>query len=605
MCGIFGGIGIKNFQVLKNMSRSILYRGPDKFNYFEDKKLFLGNNRLSIIDRKKGKQPFYSEDQNFVIVFNGTIFNFQEIKRYLEKKKISFKSNSDTEVLVNSFMYWKEECFKFFDGMWAAAIYDRKKKYLTLSRDYIGQKPLYYYNEKEKFIFASEIKSIFRNDIKKQINLKSLKEYFIYSHVPEPKTIFSNIYQVEPGQNLTLNCKNLDLKKRKYWDISNGPNYNKFFEKKNSDLEKIIRNKLDYFTISDYKPCFFVSSGIDSNLILKIIDKKKKLNKYNLSFDSKTFDESKTLRKYKIKNTNYYKLSKKKVEDNFFSLSKFLDEPLGDSSILPTYSLFKHAKKKKEKLVIGGDGGDESFFGYIIFDALYIALIIKKIFPKFVLNFLKKLTSYLKESRKYMDFSFKIKKFFNGLNQNLLNLPDIWMSSLDENEFNDYFSSKKKNYIESFFRKKENLKKNNFMKNMQIYFFKYYLSNVLKKVDRGSMYNSIEYRAPLLSKNIINYGINNNNKFRFLKKKYNLRKVSKELLDKKILSNEKHGFALPRELIIENKRIIKGIKKKYLYNPRFFYDNLENYYKKKYFNSAYLWNEIILNYTLQNIYEKN
>jgi len=603
MCAIFGGIGIKNVEILNKMSESMLYRGPDKFDFYKEKKLFLANNRLSIIDVKNGNQPFFSADKKYVVVLNGTIFNFREIKRYLEKKNIKFKSDSDTEVLVNSYMYWGKKCFNFFDGMWAAAIYDRKKNELVLSRDYIGQKPLYYFYENKRFIFSSEIKGILQNNVPKDLNRKSLREFFIYSHIPEPKTLFSKIFQVEAGQNISLNCGSFKLTKKKYWDLYNGPKFNKFFLKKDENLKLIFNKKLNNYKISDHKPSFFLSSGIDSNLVAKILDKKERLKKYNLSFDSKTFDESRILKGYKIKNLKYFKLSKKEAEKNFFSLIKYLDDPIGDSSILPTYSLFKHVKTRKEKLVIGGDGGDESFFGYIIFDALYLAKIIKFIVPDLILKMIKKLTSNLVENKNYMSITFKIKKFFDGLNHDLINLPDMWMSSLNEEEFKNYFKNKHNDEIKNFFVKKK-LSKNNYLDMTQIYFFKFYLPNILKKIDRGSMYNSIEYRAPLLSKYIINYGIGKKNCYKFLDKKSKLKEIARDILDKKIINSKKHGFALPKELIIDNKKVINGVKKKYLYNPEFFYYKLDQYYKNKNFNSSYLWNEIILNYTLQNIYEE-
>lgn len=603
MCAIFGGTGIKNLDTLKKMSKSMIHRGPDKFNFYKNKKLILANNRLSIIDVKNGNQPFFSEDKNYVIVFNGTIFNYLEIKEYLEKKNIKFQSNSDTEVLVNAYMYWGKKCFNYFDGMWAVAIYDKKKNDLILSRDYIGQKPLYYFYDKKSFLFSSEIKAILKNEVNKSLNLSSLKEYFIYSHVPEPKTLFTKIFQVEAGQCIIINCDTLQIKKKKYWDLNAGPNLNKFFKKKDQDLIHIFKNKLHTFKISDFQASYFLSSGLDSNLVLKALDGGKKVKKYNLSFDSQTFDESKILKNYSLKNLDIYKLSKNEAEKNFFSLIKHLDDPIGDSSILPTYSLFKYAKNKKEKLVIGGDGGDESFFGYIIFDALFFARIIKKIIPNFIINILKKWTSHLPENKRYMNTSYKVKKFFEGLNQDLINLPDIWMSSLNEEEFNNYFKEKKIEIKKYFVKKK--FKKDNYLNMMQIYFFKYYLPNILKKVDRGSMYNSIEYRAPLLSKYVINYGISNKNNFKLFKKKDRLKELAKNFLEKKIIKSKKHGFALPKELIINNKKIIKGLKKKYLYNSEFFYNRLNEYYKNKNFNSSYIWNEIILNYTLQNVYEKN
>ena len=155
MCAIFGIIGETNLSLLKRMSSCQIYRGPDSQSFYENKKsnFSIGMNRLSVIDRKSGKQPMFSHDKRFIGVFNGTIYNFREIKNFLEKKKISFKTNSDTEVLINAYSYWGNKSFNYFDGMWASCIYDFKKQSVNLSRDYMGQKPLFYHKDKKKTNF--------------------------------------------------------------------------------------------------------------------------------------------------------------------------------------------------------------------------------------------------------------------------------------------------------------------------------------------------------------------------------------------------------------------------------------------------------------------
>ena len=162
MCAIFGVVGKNNNFLLKKISESQIYRGPDDQNFFIDidKSIQLGSNRLAVVDKVGGQQPMLSEDENFVIVYNGCIFNFNEIKKFLEKKKINFKTNSDTEVLIKAFIHFGHKCFNYFDGMWACAIYDKKKNYLTLSRDFLGQKPLYYTTNNNQLILSSQLNGI-------------------------------------------------------------------------------------------------------------------------------------------------------------------------------------------------------------------------------------------------------------------------------------------------------------------------------------------------------------------------------------------------------------------------------------------------------------
>ena len=161
MCAIFGYSGFKDVELIKKMAQDQRFRGPDEFNYYSNEKVTIGNNRLSIIDVKKGNQPIFSENNRFVVVYNGMIYNFKQIRNYLVEKKITFKSESDTEVLLNAYMYWGDECFNYFDGMWAVCIFDIEKDIIILSRDYLGQKPLYYFHSNEKFCFSSKSDSIF------------------------------------------------------------------------------------------------------------------------------------------------------------------------------------------------------------------------------------------------------------------------------------------------------------------------------------------------------------------------------------------------------------------------------------------------------------
>ncbi len=239
MCAIFGTIGVANLKLIKEISQKQIYRGPDEQTFYvsEDNLVSLGNNRLSVIDREKGKQPMISSNKRFVSVFNGCIYNFLEIQKYLKKKGINFLTNSDTEVLVNSFEHFGEKAFNYFDGMWSVAIYDKEKKEVILSRDYVGQKPLYYALSKDYYLFSSQLNGILKDEkVSKSISKINLKRFFTYSFVPAPNTIFENIFQLEPGENITLNSKNLSKTRKKYWDLSSGPDYNIFIKK----MKKVI-----------------------------------------------------------------------------------------------------------------------------------------------------------------------------------------------------------------------------------------------------------------------------------------------------------------------------------------------------------------------------
>ena len=280
MCAIFGIIGKENLNLIKEISHKQIFRGPDEQNFFisEDNLVSFGNNRLSVIDKKNGKQPMYSQNKRYVTVFNGCIYNFLEIKEFLKSKNIDFKTNSDTEVVVNAYQYFGAKTFNYFDGMWAIAIFDREKKEIILSRDYVGQKPLYYSKNNNYYIFSSEINGIFLDKkISPKVSVENLKKYFAYSHVPAPNTIFDNIYQLEPGENIFINASNLASSSKKFWDLKNGPDYNIFFKRSRSkDFKNNFERVIKEHSIADNSPALSLSGGIDSYLIMEYLIKTKK-----------------------------------------------------------------------------------------------------------------------------------------------------------------------------------------------------------------------------------------------------------------------------------------------------------------------------------------
>ena len=216
MCAIFGIIGENNPSLLRKMSKVQEFRGPDKQNFYFDKenKLNLGNNRLSVIDINNGHQPMESYNKEFIIVFNGTIFNHRELKSYLSNRGLKFSTDSDTEVLINGYAFWSEKIFNFIDGMWAVAIYDKKKKEVILSRDYLGQKPLFYEIQKNKILFSSQISGILQDrNFNRQIDQESVQKFHFSSFVQAPYSPFRSIKQIRPAEIIKINLRNIETKK--------------------------------------------------------------------------------------------------------------------------------------------------------------------------------------------------------------------------------------------------------------------------------------------------------------------------------------------------------------------------------------------------------
>ena len=604
MCAIFGIIGENNLNLLKKMSLVQVFRGPDKQDFYvnSDDKICIGNNRLSVIDIKHGHQPMYSSNKKYIIVFNGTIYNFREIKSYLSTKGIKFKTNSDTEVIANGYSYWKDEIFNFFDGMWALAIYDVEKKELILSRDYLGQKPLYFEIQKNKILFSSQINGITQDkNYKREIDYNSLKKYHFSSFIEAPGTIFKSIKQVRPAEIVKIDLKSLKVKNKIFWDLNDGPDYNIFFLKDKNNLNVKFNEIINNYSVSDIKPVGLLSSGIDSYLVNKYLTMKdKNFETFTMGFEDKSYDEVKNFNKeFDLFNKNFFIPKKNEIFENTKELLNNIDHLCGDSSLIPTYSLIKKIKKKS-KVLISGDGGDEAFLGYITFKALFLAKKIKY-FPSIFLTLIGQITNFLPINYNYLSHNFKIKKFFSKINSNINILTPLWMSPLAIKDLNKLFNENIKE--SSLYDQYANLS-DNYLRNAQLYFYKFYLPySVLFKTDFASMLNSVEYRSPLLSKNIINYSLNMNidKSFSLITQKKSMVDSFENQIPKSISKIPKHGFAFPKHLIINRENIDEILIEKNLINKNFFYNKLENYLNKKEECSQYLWNEIIFTNVLNNV----
>ena len=607
MCAIYGIIGQNNIELLKKMSASQIFRGPDSQEFYDHKEtnVSFGINRLAVIDRELGIQPMLSWNKKFILVFNGAIYNFREIKKVLLKKNINFKTNSDTEVVVNSYAFWGDQAFNYFDGMWACCIYDIEKHKIILSRDYLGQKPLFYYKDKNKFIFSSQIRGIFLGENNFSVKPENLKKYYAFSHTPAPFTVYNNIFQLKPGEILSVSTKNLEVKSKIFWDISDGPDFNEYFNNnhfntfKSGFTEIVLKH-----SIADNKVGLLLSGGKDSNIIKKNLEKRyKDFKTFTLGFEEETYDESKYIKKDNQFNNIIKILSKGDIINNFKKISNNFDYAFGDSSILPTFSIFNEVAKSTN-VAITGDGGDENFFGYITFDAFYLAINLKKILPNFIFKYISNLFNLFSNNDEYISTSKKIKLFFKFLHCDLKYLNLHWLNNLNNRDLNElsglksFEQNSEYEEIELLFKKSGNL-----MRFCQLYYFKFYLPLILNKIDMASMLNSVESRAPLLSKDVLNFSLNTPIKknYKFFNNKYLMNKIFKDDLSDDQKKRKKHGFAFNTSILIKDKNIINSfIKNNFLSNKEFFYKKYDDHLINKDDNSQYIWNELILNICRQN-----
>jgi asparagine synthase (glutamine-hydrolysing) len=396
MCGI-NGFNFNSREIIEKMNAKIRHRGPDDEGYYLDGNISLGHRRLSIIDLSdKGKQPIFNEDKSLCIVFNGEIYNFEELRQDLEKAGHRFYSRTDTEVVLHLYEDKKEDCLKLLNGIFAFAIWDIKNKELFLARDRIGVKPLYYFFKDNKFIFSSEIKAILEHDIKREIDPDALNHYFRLMYVPAPLTMFRNIYKLPQAHYLKLSFRalNPEPKISKYWDVEDFEEI-KSKEEIISKIQELMRKSVKGQLISDRPVGIFLSGGIDSTSVLGITRefKKDKIKTFSVGFnindpnDKFNADLKLAHETAGFYGTEHHELfvGTKDVLDNLEKVIYHLDEPIAEPTQIATFLLSETAKREVA-VVLGGDGGDELFGGYKRYYYSHMLSKYLPIIPKFLMT---------------------------------------------------------------------------------------------------------------------------------------------------------------------------------------------------------------------------
>jgi len=595
MCGIYGYISSKgkiDVQVLRRMGDALAHRGPDDEGVFTnesgDVSVGLGHKRLSIIDLSPaGKQPMANEDQSIWVTFNGEIYNFRELRRELEGKGHKFRSNSDTEVIVHLYEELGTRCPERLSGMFAFVLWDINKKTLFLARDRIGKKPLHYALYDGGIIFASEIKALLKHpQVSREIDLKSLSKYLTYEYVPAPNTIFKAVKKLQPGQ--TLLYRNSEVQLSQYWDVplvDNPIGYRteaEYVEELREILAKAVRSRL----VADVPVGVFLSGGIDSSLVAAFATRANpQVECFSIGFDEPSFDESGYARKVAQALNVKHQLKVFNMEEmlqGLHMLPDILDEPLADASILPTYLLSKFTSQNV-KVVLSGDGGDELFAGYSTYQAHRLVTYYDSL-PAFTKTTLKGIASYLPVSHKNISTDFKIKQFLRGAGVSSEIRFFIWMGAFIDSEKKNLLSDDLKaelrnhNTYEDIFSYINDSRLTKDLERILYLSMKLYLQDdVLVKVDRASMANSLEVRCPLLDHEFIEFvcGLPMVYKLNGLRTKYLLKKAAKGILPESIIHRQKKGFGIPISRWLTGE--LKGIMLEHLSEERLKRQGFFNY----------------------------
>jgi asparagine synthase (glutamine-hydrolysing) len=560
MCGI---CGIFNFEIsnqfdpgmLQEMCGVLYHRGPDDEGYYTNKNIGLGMRRLSIIDLESGNQPISNEDKSIWIVFNGEIYNYKELKKELLNKGHFFSTRSDTETIVHAYEEYGNDCVTRLNGMFAFALWDQKRNLLLLARDRLGKKPLYYYFNGRSLIFASEIKSLLKSGmIEPCLDVEALDLFLTFEYIPAPWSIFKKIRKLLPGH--ILEVKDSKCTATSYWDLTM-ENSQHAYEKPEIRLIELLEDSVRLRMISDVPLGIFLSGGVDSSAILAMMSRHSSMpiKTFSIGFDDDSYNELKHARLVaKMFNTDHHEeIIKPDVVKWIENLIYFLDEPLGDTSIFPTY-LVSRLARKDVKVVLSGDGGDEIFAGYETYIANKVDRIYSRI-PKFLMeDLVKKTIKILPPSSKKKGILNKTKRFLEGstLPEHMQHVR--WMIYLSEEEkrvlYNKEFRNSLHNtnsygWLEHYFDRVSSVEP---LKQQQYVDIKTFLADdILVKVDRMSMANSLETRAPLLDYRLVEFAaeLSPSLKLRGLKSKYIFKKALREYLPKSILLRKKEGFSSP------------------------------------------------------------
>ena len=560
MCGITGILHFEQQRTvqkskLKNMTDLLSHRGPDGEGFYLSKNVGLGHRRLSIIDLNTGDQPMFSDDKSIVLVFNGEIYNYIELKEELKELGHSFRTTSDTEIVIKAYQEWGHDCQNKFNGMWAFALWDSRTDTLFLSRDRIGEKPLHFAVWDNTLIFGSEIKSLFAGGVPKQPRLDLLEIYIVLKNIPAPDTFFKHINILMPGHFIIADSNG--VKEEKYWDLPeiDEENMNKDKTSIYDEFKYLFEDSVRIRMRSDVPYGAFLSGGLDSSSVVALMSENSTypVNSFTIGYDESEYDESKLAKLVADKfGTKHIvgKINPDSFEEILSRITFHYDQPFGDSSAIPTGYVSKFAAQHV-KMVLTGDGGDEVLSGYSSYQGVKFAQKYKKlpsIVQKSLPFFLKSLSSISNNRFTYLlnRYGSLLSTSSLDFNDRLLNKrakPNLEFIKLLVNadiqtwDINEYINDlmNKSPYNDDFYK-------------LMYLNYKFDLPNdYLVKVDRMSMAYSLETRLPFLDHRLIEFmaGVDKNIKMEGWERKSVLKRTIANKLPPELLKASKKGFRVP------------------------------------------------------------
>ncbi len=618
MCGINGFIykeSSVNEDLVSNinkMNNLIFHRGPDDDGIYTETNngisIALGMRRLSIIDLHSGKQPIFSDDKQIVIVFNGEIYNYLQLKKELQKNGVKFNTNSDTEVILKLYESEGVSSFQKLDGMFAFSIYDKKINKIFIARDFFGEKPLYYSNLNNEFVWGSELKSILSKlNSRPKISKKGLNLYFRLTYIPAPYTIYENIHKLEPNHYITYDLNSLKF--------SINPLEEPIFRpEKTQPTLSVAKNKVKEMvydsvasrSISDVPLGTFLSGGVDSSIVSLCLAQYKSspIDTFSIGFEKKSYDEtdkSRVVAKQIGSNHHEFIIGEKDLQKNVDEILLNFDEPFADSSSLPTY-LVSNKTSDFVKVALTGDGGDEMFGGYNKYYMGKMNNNYSKIIPKGLHSLIQQISRpLLRESNDNRGLRFKANRLLNSIDYEGQYYWDILSLGYTKNSIGQYLLPSQLNpEIFKWFKDKTGIRNPTSLTDFRTIDKHVSLEgDMLVKVDRTSMLNSLECRAPFLNKKIWNYtnSLPENYLMKGWNKKFILKEAFKDQFPKDFLDKSKQGFGVPvgdwlKSILkseLESYIIIENLKSQQIFNINEIRDLVLNHLNGKVDNTFKVW----------------
>ena len=619
MCGIAGFWGKGDESVMRSMTEALHHRGPDFTGTFFDPKmaLGLGHARLSILDLSSGAhQPFFSEDKRFVIVFNGEIYNFKSIRQdLLDRGYGPFHTQGDTEVLLKAYQADGLACLSKLNGMFAFAIFDYERNEFVLARDRMGTKPLYIAQASGTLLFASELKAILKHPtFKSELNLNALNQYLTLDYVPTPISIFEGVEKLEGGHYLQIDFKG-NIKRGSFWEPNFIPLEISFDEAK-EELDRLFAKATALRLVADVPVGIFLSGGLDSSAVAYYAQKQavNPIQTFSIGFNEKSYDERAYAQQVaKQLGTEHHEriLTAQESIDLIPTVFSSLDEPFADPSILPTY-LLSQFTRSKVTVALGGDGSDELLAGYPTFISEKLAPLLAWM-PAQMVQGLQKLVNFLPASDQNISLDFKLRQFLKGFESSSRYRHSQWLGSFSISEKKNLWNKDlafKIPYQNTLKVVDEYAKRGSEQELIYMYLKTYLQDDILVKVDRASMMNSLEVRAPFMDVHVVEFlnRLPYEYKLKGFTGKHLLKETMRGKLPEDIIDRPKKGFGIPVSLWLKNELkdlcndlLSKdAIESQGLFDYRYVEKLKQNHFKGQQNNRKELWNLMVFQLWRQN-----